>query len=252
MKKINLVLLLLCLGVSLAGNSRDYHFCYIFQNSGAAGFPDLAGKLPPLKVSGKWKAGKNTIVLDGKTGRLTIKGSEKLSLKNKTLLALVKFYDSGARAGTLESSDALFFRAKDLLTGRDRWQGFYCNYREVRSSAPRITPGKFMLMAVNITETKEKLLKIELFINGKRINWHKPGKGRLAENISAPLEFGCGRGKEWYFHGEVAMIAMSTKIISGTEQQKLMEKIFSTKVKDLKGSRGDFTLDFFSQPGSLQ
>lgn len=250
MKKSGLFFVLLCLSFSLGAQLKDYHFCYIFDQPRQGTFTDRAGKLPPLKPAGKWQSKGSAILLDGRTGRLSIKGSEKLSLKNKTLLALVKFYDSGSKPNTLESCDGLFSRAGDLLTGRDRWQGFYCNFREVRTSGPKITPGRFMLLAVNITETKTQELKIELFINGKRINWPKPRKAAAAENLSAPLEFGCGRGREWYFHGEVAMIAMSCQVISSAEQLKIIDRIFSHEVKDLKGRQKDFTLDFFSRPGS--
>ena len=186
--------------------------------------------------------------LDGKTGRIVLHGTKGMSLKNKTLLALVKFYDSGSKPGTLESSDGLFSRPGDFLAGRDRWQGFYCNYREVRSSAPRIVPGKFMLAAINITGEADNKLKIELFIDGKRINWPKAAVPKMAENTNALLEFGCGRGKEWYFHGEVAMIALKEKIMSAAEQQRFISDHLSGKVRELKGIKGDFTADFFSFP----
>ena len=227
---------------------KEFAFFYVFNRSTPQGFPDLAGNLAPVKPAGKWEKRKNTVYLDGKTGRIVLHGTKGVSLKNKTLLALVKFYDSGKKAGTLECSDGLFSRPGDLLTGRDRWQGFYCNYREVRSSAPRIVPGKFMLMAVNIIENSDRKLKIELFINGKRINWPKASVPKMAENTNALLEFGCGRGKEWYFHGEVAMIAMKKKIMSAAEQQRFISDHLSGKVRDLKGIKGDFTVDFFSCP----
>ena len=250
MKRIFAVLFLGVFTVAAFAAEKEFVFFYAFNRQTPQGFPDLAGNLPPVKPAGKWELRKNAVFLDGKSGRIVLHGSKGLSLKNRTLLALVKFYDSGKTAGTLESCDGLFSRPGDLLTGRDRWQGFYCNYREVRSSAPRITPGKFMLLAVNITEEKEGKLKIELFIDGKRINWPKAALAKIAENKNALLEFGCGRGTEWYFHGEVAMIAMKEKTMTAADQKRFMSDHLSGKVRELKGIKGDFTADFFSCPPS--
>ena len=244
MKKIFLLIIFSVVFFTVNAAEKAYAFFYSFNQKSATGFIDLAGNLPPVKPTGKWEMRKNTIYLDGKTGRIPLPGTQKVSLVNKTLFALVKFYDAGNKVGSLDSSDGLFSRGGDLLTGRDRWQGFYCNYREVRSSGPKITPNKFMLLAINFIPEKAGKIKLELFIDGKRINWPKPAVPKIAEN-KAMLEFGCGRGKEWYFHGEVAMIGMKNTIMTAPEQLKFISEQLSGKVKNLNGVDKDFTVDFF-------
>lgn len=245
MKKLVALLLIWAIAIVANCSEKDFAFFYSFNKKDASGYKDLAGNLPNINPIGKWEMRKNTIYLDGKTGRIPLIGTQKITLVNKTLLALVKFYDSGNKANALDSCDGLFSRGGDLLTGRDRWQGFYCNFREVRSSGPKITPNKFMLLAINILPEKDNQIKIELFIDGKRINWPKPAIPKIAENKTAILEFGCGRGKEWYFHGEVAMLAMKNSIMTAPEQLNFINNQLSGKVKTLKGVNKDFTVDFF-------
>ena len=105
MKKLVALLLIWAIAIVANCSEKDFAFFYSFNKKDASGYKDLAGNLPNINPIGKWEMRKNTIYLDGKTGRIPLIGTQKITLVNKTLLAMQRVGVIPQVSPTVESAE---------------------------------------------------------------------------------------------------------------------------------------------------
>jgi len=185
--------------------------------------------------------GTPALSLDGQKAHALIEGSEDLHIgpEGMTLVATVRFADSGVQSGKRDALDMILFKPDEYLFGRGvKWSGtgnhLYCNLfsdtghwsRSTATMGGETKPDEWTHVAVIIERIDERAqgkvgYTLMGFINGESV-FSGEMENTTAARTTNPVNIGRGFGGPWHFHGEIAELRVYPRALGLREFQDLL------------------------------
>ena len=185
---------------------------------------------PTIKMSNPEQA----LILTGEKGHveLVVPESKDFSFaEGGTIYALVRFDQTGKKAGQNDSHDMIVFKNKNLLFGRN-CGSLYFNLGskwDWTVLAPNIPLQRWTALAATVTKNAPKNYTVRLYIDGKKAAEKNFRKEMEAPNGN-PVGLARGWGGPWFFCGLFGKIMifdqpLTDRQIAGlTAAEKLLKK----------------------------
>ncbi|MEN6302060.1 MAG: DUF6259 domain-containing protein [Armatimonadia bacterium] len=244
MSRRTIVLVAFCLwgtysaGVAAEGPILSYDF-------GAAGADGTIANLAGPALSGRLRGAAkivplpgaeagSALQLDGVSGCVEVPGSAGLHVGDEgfTILATVRFADSGTVETQPDSHDMILFKDREYLLGRSR-ERLYFNLHNGKEWAAGVTggqcqPGVWTHVAVIVERINEPPqgrvgYYVRMFLNGEMVGGREI-LNYTAATTDADLDLGRGWGGPWFYHGEIAQAAVYPRAITGSELNQLLKQ----------------------------
>lgn len=205
--------------------------------------PELAGSLKggaqiaPIAEGSDTKA----LSLDGKTGLIEVKGAENLHIgpEGLSFVATVRFADDAKGAAPSDAKDMILFKGDEFLFGRDG-SNLYFNLHDGKGwkshvLAGPVPHGEWCHLAVIVKRNYEPSqgvngYTVQLFLNGEALKSAEL-PNRETPATTNPVSVGKGFGGPWFFHGDIAELAVYPRAILEGELNALLAKEKLAKVK---------------------
>ena len=159
-----------------------------------------------MDIVGNGKA----LTFDGKRAFILIPKSKNLHLHNgATILAVVKFNDSGSKGGKADAHDMIIFKDKEVLFGRSTNSIYFNVMSNKKWAMPCNTPfnsNEWVHLAVTLTKSKNTYT-VKMYINGNNV-FTKKHKGVIPDKSTSLVNIGKGWGGPWFMNGKLAKISI--------------------------------------------
>lgn len=178
--------------------------------------------------------------LDGRAGYVEIPGSAGLHIGEEglTILATVRFADSGTVEAAPETHDMILFKPNEYLFGRTGPR-LYFNLHDGGKWAAGVVGGEcrpdtwthaaVIVQRINEPPQGRVGYQVRLFLNGEMV----AGREVLdctGATTDADAHIGRGWGGPWYFRGEMAQVAVYPRAITDAELNELLQQEKLAKV----------------------
>ena len=170
--------------------------------------------------------------LDGKSGYAVVPDSRGMHFTERgmTLVGVVKFNDSGTKGGENDAHDIIMAKGREFIFGRNS-KTMYINFHDGKNwvgttmggtpAAGVWTHFAAVFERFNDPAQGDVGYRLSIFVNGepevrKRFLMVNP------KPVDAPVEIGKGfGGGPWFFHGDIAEVAMYNRALTDGEIAKL-------------------------------
>ena len=179
----------------------------VIRTDGAGGFgvPQFM-KNPSMDVI----EGGRAVALEGKESFMLVPKSENLHLNDgATILAVVKFNDSGIEGGKADAHDMVIFKDNEFLFGRSAntiYFNLMSDKKWAMTCATSFNSNAWTHLAVTLTKCKDAYT-VKIYINGDNV-FTKDFKGVILDNTLGLVNIGKGWGGPWFMNGCLAEISI--------------------------------------------